>query len=74
MSTPLHDLSATELGAAMRAGDLDPVAVTEHFLARIDEFDAGRTIFVRTTPERALAEAMASRARLAAGRPLGCAD
>ncbi|MEC9346342.1 MAG: amidase family protein [Pseudomonadota bacterium] len=74
MSTPVHDLSATELGAAMRAGDLDPVAVAEHFLARIDELDANHAIFVRTTPERALAEAMAARARLAAGRPLSAMD
>ncbi|HEY3732419.1 MAG TPA: amidase [Streptosporangiaceae bacterium] len=35
--TQIHDLTVTELAAAIRARELSPVAVTDHYLSRIDE-------------------------------------
>ena len=67
MSKQIHEQTALELGAGIRAGTLDPVAVTEHFLTRIDTTDKDHRIYVRTTPDRALAEAMAARQRQADG-------
>lgn len=74
MNKQIHEMSALQLGAGIRSGDLDPVAVTEHFLARIDAVDTDRKIYVRTTRERALAEAMAARQRQADGALRGPLD
>ncbi|MDF1720990.1 MAG: amidase family protein [Minwuia sp.] len=60
-------MTALELGAGVGAGTLDPVAITEHFLARIEDMDADHTIYIRTTGDRALAEATAARGRQADG-------
>jgi amidase len=35
--TEIHDLPVAELAAAIRARELSPVAVTDHYLSRIDE-------------------------------------
>ena len=35
--TQIHDLTVIELAAAIRARELSPVAVTDHYLSRIDE-------------------------------------
>ena len=58
---------AAELGRGIGAGEIDPVALTETFLAAIAAHPAGRDIYARTTPERARAEARAARARAQAG-------
>ena len=51
----LHDLTALEQGGAIRRGEISPVELTEHYLARADEVGA----FVTRVPELALARAAA---------------
>ena len=60
-------MSAAELGRGIGAGDIDPVALAETFLAAIEAHPLGPRIYARTTPERALAEAGAARDRASAG-------
>jgi amidase len=50
----LHDLTALEQAAAVRAGEVRPTELVEHYLARIDAVDAGLGAFLTLTPERAL--------------------
>ncbi|MER7759779.1 amidase [Streptomyces sp. NPDC097619] len=71
----LHDLSALEQGGAIRDGDLSPVELVEHYLARTERLDAELGAFLTVTPdlardqaERAAAEALAARRE---GRGLG---
>jgi aspartyl-tRNA(Asn)/glutamyl-tRNA(Gln) amidotransferase subunit A len=66
--------SAAALGRAIAAGALDPLALTEATLARIDAHAMAGRIYARTTPDRALAEAMAARDRARAGRRLSRLD
>jgi amidase len=68
--TQLHDLTALEQAAAVRAGEVTPTELVEHSLARIEALDAGLGAFITVTPERALAAAAAAEARLAAGGDL----
>jgi amidase len=59
----IHDLSAVELGAAIRAGDLAVAEVVEHYLTRIGRLDAELGAFVTVTPAlaRTAAETVAAR-------------
>lgn len=66
--------SAAELGREIGAGRIDPVELTEAFLAAIEAHPHGRSIYARTTPERARAEAEAVRGRVQAGRSAGPLD
>ncbi len=64
----LHDLTALEQGDAIRAGELSPVELTEHYLERIERLDATVGAFITVTPEiarkqAAEAERAASEAR-----------
>jgi amidase len=68
--TSLHDLTALEQAAAVRAGEVSPTELVEHSLRRIDALDAGLGAFLTVTPERALAGAAAAEARLRAGGEL----
>ena len=63
MKDEWHNLTATELGQCVARGEIGPVELTQHFLARIKANDADRRVYVRITEERALAEAEASEAR-----------
>ena len=74
MSEGWHELSACAQGDAIGQGEIDPRALAEHYLARIAAHDAGHVIYLRTTPERARAEAAAAAARAAAGRRLSRLD
>ncbi|WP_242361171.1 amidase [Anaeromyxobacter sp. SG17] len=56
------------LSQKLRARELSPVELAEAYLARIDAYAARLGCFVTVTPERALAEARAAEAELAAGR------
>lgn len=56
-------LTATDLAAAVRAGELDPVAVTECALARILSGDGAIGAFRRVRTEEAVVEARALRER-----------
>jgi len=69
LSTP-----AADLGRAIGAGQLDPVALTEAYLAEIKSTPEAQRIYARTTPERARAEAEAAAARATAGERLGPLD
>jgi amidase len=55
--TQLHDLTALEQAAAVRAGEVSPTQLVEHALARIEALDAGLGAFLTLTPERALERA-----------------
>ena len=74
MTHEWHSMTALALGAGIGAGDIDPVALAEHFLERIVALDADHTIYLATTGERALAEAGAARDRARAGIRLGPLD
>ena len=74
MAQDWHEMSALALGAGIDAGRIDPVALAEHFLERIAAADGEHAIYLRTTPERALAEARAARGRAKAGLRRGPLD
>lgn len=74
MATPWHEMTALALGRAIGEGTIDPVELTEHFLARIAEMDGEGVIYLRPTPERARGEAAAARARARAGLRIGALD
>ncbi|SVB59717.1 uncharacterized protein METZ01_LOCUS212571, partial [marine metagenome] len=67
MKASWHGLSATEVGKKIARGEIGPVELANHFLTRIKTYDASSKIYVRTTAERALAEAEASEARVKKG-------
>jgi amidase len=53
----LHDLTALEQAAAIRAGDLSPVELVTHYLQRAESLGPSLGAFVTLTPELALARA-----------------
>ena len=67
MSGEWHRMSALALGAGIESGAIDPRALTEFFLERIEEADGDRTIYLRLTPARARAEAEAAHRRAQTG-------
>ena len=71
MSTPIP--SAAALSQELLSGKRDPVALAEEVFARL-EATGDPAIFTETLRSRALAEAMASRQRLAAGNPASRLD
>ena len=74
MSGEWHRMSALALGAGIESGAIDPRALTEYFLDRIEAADGERTIYLRLTPGRAPRRgrgrppARASRAQAVAAR------
>jgi amidase len=58
--TQLHDLTALEQASAIRNGEISPVELVEHYLARIDEHSAALGAFVTVTDEAARAQAKAA--------------
>ncbi len=68
------DLTATELLALYRAGDLSPVDATRDVLDRIAEHDAAVNAFCLVEPDTALAAARESEQRWLAGEPCGLID
>ncbi|WP_448612173.1 amidase [Geodermatophilus sp. URMC 60] len=68
--THLHDLTALEQAAAVRAGEVRPVELVEHALRRVEALDAGLGAFITLTPERALAAARRAERRVRAGGEL----
>lgn len=67
-------MSATALGREIGAGELDPVALTEAFIERIDQHESRDLIYARTTEARALSEAKAARKRAQSGTRRGVLD
>ncbi|MFF9478950.1 amidase [Streptomyces sp. NPDC014733] len=53
----LHDLTALAQARAIRAGDLSPVELTEHYLDRIERLDDTVGAFLTRTPEIAREQA-----------------
>ncbi|AKC81641.1 glutamyl-tRNA amidotransferase [Verrucomicrobia bacterium IMCC26134] len=74
MTTPLHFQTVTELSAALAAGSLTSVALTEAFIARTHAVEARVQAFNSYDTDDALAQARASDARRAAGQALGPLD
>ena len=68
---PLHYQTIAELAQQIQARTLSPVALTEHFLARIAALDGTLGAFRLVLAERARAEAEAAEAALRAGRTVG---
>jgi aspartyl-tRNA(Asn)/glutamyl-tRNA(Gln) amidotransferase subunit A len=66
--------SACDLGRGIAAGDIDPVDLTETYLAAIDAHPSKDRIYARVTHDRALSEAGAARTRAKAGRRLSLLD
>src|ERR1700728_496520 len=64
--TQIHDLSVTELAAAIRAGELSPVEITNHYLDRIDRLSDQVGAFYTVTGDRAPQEAAAAEKAVAA--------
>ncbi len=57
--TDLHDLTALEQLERLRRGDVTPLDLTEHYLARIARLDAALGAFAEVTPDAARARAVA---------------
>jgi aspartyl-tRNA(Asn)/glutamyl-tRNA(Gln) amidotransferase subunit A len=68
------DLTATELLAAYRAGELSPVEATEAALQRIERHDPDVNAFCLVDADAALASAKASAERWQRGEPSGALD
>lgn len=69
--TQIHDLSALELAAAYRAGEVSPLETTEHFVARIEAHSAALGAFVTVTADAALAAAREATETLRAAQKIG---
>jgi amidase len=66
--TDIHDLTVTELTAAIRAGEVSPVQVTDHYLDRIDRLNEEVGAFYTVTPELAREQAAAAEQAVTAWR------
>lgn len=55
--TSLHDRTALELHQMLQRGDVSPVELTEHYLARVDRLNPEVGAFATVTPEAAVARA-----------------
>ena len=67
-------MTAADLGRGIGAGDIDPVALTDTYLAAIDAHPLSRRIYTVVTHDRARAEALAASARAQSGQRLGLLD
>jgi len=74
MSTDWLGRSAGDMGRAIGAGKLDPVALCEAFLDAIDAHPVGARIYARTTRQRAFLEARAAAQRARTGMRHGLLD
>lgn len=67
-------MTAEALGAGIAAGDIDPAALTETFLAAIAAHEYRDSIYAHVTPDRARAEARGAAERAASGLRRGPLD
>lgn len=72
--TQIHDLTALEQAMAIRAGELSPVEITEHYLDRIDRLNAATGAFYTVTADLAkeqadVAEKLVSESRRVVDHP-----
>ena len=66
--------SAADLGRGIERGEIDPVALTERYLAAIAAHPEARRIYARDTADRARAEALAAAERAKNGTRRGPLD
>ena len=66
--TQIHDLTVTELAAAIREGQLSPAEITDHYLDRIDRLGGQVGAFYTVTHDRARQEAAAAGKAVAEAR------
>ncbi len=71
MAAELTSLTVLSLARAYRAGELDPVDVTEAYLSAIDAHPAGELVYRRVTAERARRQAHEASRLLRAGVDTG---
>lgn len=69
-----QSMTAADLGRGIAAGEIDPVALTQEHLDRIEAHPHRDRIYARLTPDRALAEAQAARERARAGQRRSALD
>ena len=74
MTAELARLTAADLGARFRSGELSPLDATQASLEAIERHDGRVHAFCLTDPERALAAARASEERWVRGEPRGPLD
>lgn len=74
MSNDWLKMSASDLGRGIGAGQIDPVALVEAYLAAITAHPLQERIYARLTETRARAEAEAAVKRARAGHRLGLLD
>ncbi|MEV0838992.1 amidase [Actinocatenispora sera] len=68
--TPLHELTALQQAAAIRSGELSPVELVEHYLARIAAFDSRLGAFVTVTDQAARDAAKRAEVAVTMAEPL----
>jgi amidase len=66
----LHDLTAVGAAAAIRAGEVSPTQLVEHYLDRIERLDSQIGAFVTVTADAARAQAKQADAELMSGTDL----
>jgi amidase len=71
--TDIHDLTVTELAAAIRAGQLSPVEITDHYLDRTDRLNEQVGAFYTVTNELAREQAAQAEKAVVASRQDGSA-
>lgn len=74
MSDQWLTMSMGDLGRAIGAGDIDPEALTQTYLAAIKSHPFADRIYARLTEDRARSEAAAAAKRAASGQRLGLLD
>ena len=74
MTTHWHEMSALSLGRKIARQEIDPVDLCEYFLSRIENMNSDNSIYLRTTPQRGVAEASAAAKRAKRGLRLSPLD
>src|SRR6266851_2327687 len=69
--TQIHDMTALELAAGIRDGQLSPVEITDHYLDRIDRLNAQTGAFYTVTAELAKEQAATAEKLAAESRRVG---
>ena len=66
--TDIHDLTVTELAAAIGRKELSPVQITAHYLDRTDRLNADVGAFFTVTAELAASQAAEAEKAVSPGR------
>lgn len=64
----MHNLTIKQMSEKLQAGELTSVQLTQHYLKRIEQYDAHLNAFVTVTPELALHMAEEADAKIQAGQ------